>query len=340
MPVLRLPKLFWLARLGASFAVLGLLVWLVPTGDYVEVLSQVDSTLAALALALLLPDQMVKAHIFWLTARLQQLAFSYWQMLTIQFATGFYGLVVPGQIGAVAARWYKLQRPGRQGVEAAAVIALNRLLEATTGMLIGIGLALADPLAQQHTLILFLLIAASVGSIVVIGAFARPSGRARLKTWEGVLPDWRLLRPARRLIPAISDAAQRFSTMRRSQFAMLVFWSLVFHAISIMMVVLAARAVGSDVSWTTLGWIRSFLAVALLVPVSWAGLGLREIGFVALLTPYGVPVATAVTIGMFGSLRHILLAVIGGLSELGGLWRRQAAPTVQSHATKPSLERS
>jgi len=333
----RLPNLSWLARLVASFAVVVLLVWLVPTGDYVQVFGQVDPTLAALALAALLPDQMVKAHIFWLMARLQQLVLSYWQMLTIQFATGFYGLIVPGHVGAVVARWYKLQRPGRQGIEAAAVIALNRLLEATTGMLIGIGLALADPVAQQHTLILLFLVAASVGSFVVIGAFASSGGRARLRAWQGALPNWRLLRPARRLIPAVSDAAQRFSTMRRSQFAMLVFWSLVFHAIGILMVVLAARAVGSDVSWTTLGWIRSFLAIALLVPVSWAGLGLREIGFVALLTPYGVPAATAVTIGMFGSLRYVLHAVIGGLIELVGLWRRQAALTVRSHATKPSL---
>lgn len=322
--MLRLPKL---ARFIASFAALGLLVWLVPMGDYLDVLGRADVLLALTSIALLLPDQMVKGRLFWLSARLQRLAFTYRQMLAIQFATGFYGLIVPGQVGAIAARWYKLQRPGRQGVEAAAVIALNRLLETATGVLIGLTLALADPLAQQHTLVVLFLAAALVGSAFVIAAFATAPGRAMLRRLERSVPDWRLLRPVRRLIPAVRNAAARFAAMPRQQLAGLLFWSLLWHAIGIVIVVLAARAVGSDVGWTTLGWIRSFLAVALLLPISWAGIGLREIGFVALLTPYGVPAATAVAIGLLGSLRLVAIALIGGLVEAAAPWsNRRGGP--------------
>lgn len=315
MPSLERPSLERVARIGASFAVLALLAWLVPTDNYLEVLSRADWLLAFASVALLLPEQMIKARLFWLTARLQNLAFSYRKMLAIQFATGFYGLIVPGQVGAVAARWYKLQKPGRQRVEAAAVIGLNRLLETATGVIIGLTLALADPLVQQHVPILLFLAAALVACGLAIAAFVRPKGRELLKMLERGLPAWRLFRPWRQLRPAVGEAVGRFSRMRREQLAKLLFWSLLWHAIGILIVVLAARAVGSDVGWTTLGWVRSFLAIALLLPISWAGIGLREVGFVALLAPYGVPAATAVAIGLLGSLRLVVIAAIGGLVE-------------------------
>ncbi len=316
-------KTVWrtLWRPVGSLAVIALILWLVPLGELLAVLAGIDPLWLCLALALVLPMAAAKAAVFWLAARVQHLAFTFRQMLAIQLSSAFYTLVVPGQLGGTVSRWYKLQKPGRQPVEAAAVMLMARLLETGTACLVGLALALADPIARAMGVVpvLALVFVAAVGGGLLL---VTPVGRRIGRVLAGRLPRWRWLEPVHTALPRLRDAAQRMRRMRRLEILLIVGCSLIWNGLALLSMVLAAVAVGAEVSWITLGWLRALLAIILLLPISWGGLGVREASTAALLAPYGVAPAMAVAIGAIVSLRNILEAVLGAGVELHGLWRK------------------
>ena len=304
----------------ASLSVVALLFWLVPLGDFRAVLATIDPLLAAASLALVLPMAAAKAAVFWLAARVQGLIFSFRQMLAIQLSSAFYTLVVPGQLGGTVSRWYKLQKPGRQPVEAAAVMLMARLLETGVACLLGLALALADPVAWSLgvlPVLALVFLAIGGGGLLLVTAFGRRLGSALAAR----LPRHRWLEPVHRTLPRLRESALRLRRMRVGVVWRIIACSLLWNSLGILSIVLAAKAVGAEVSWITLGWVRSLLAIILLVPIGWGGLGVREASIAAMLAPYGVAPALAVAIGAIVSLRNILEAVLGGLVELAGLWR-------------------
>ena len=305
-----------------SLAVIALIIWLVPLGEFRAVLARIDPVLATLALALVLPMAAAKAAVFWLAARVQHLVFSFRQMLAIQLASAFYTLVVPGQIGGTVSRWYKLQKPGRQPVEAAAVMLMARLLETGTACLIGLALAMADPVARSLGVVPVLaavFLAVGGGGLLLVTAFGRRLGRIV----AGRLPRHRWLSRLHDALPRLREAAWRMRRMRPAAFVLIVACSVLWNALALLSLVLAAMAVGAEVSWVTLGWMRALLAIILLLPIGWGGLGVREASTAALLAPYGIAPALAVAIGALVSLRNILEAVLGAGVELAALWRKR-----------------
>lgn len=111
--------------------------------------------------------------------------------------------------------------------------------------------------------------------------------------------------------------------MRLGVICWVVTCSLLWNGLGILSIFLAAMAVGAEVSWVTLGWMRSLLAIILLLPLGWGGVGVREATVAAILQPYGVAPALAIAIGAIVSLRNILEAVLGGLVEVASLWRKR-----------------
>jgi len=309
-----------------SLVVVALVLWLVPLDELLAVLAGIDPLWSCLALALVLPMAAAKAAVFWLAARVQHLAFTFRQMLAIQFASAFYTLVVPGQLGGTVSRWYKLQKPGRQPVEAAAVMLMARLLETGTACLIGLALALADPIARTSGVVPILaavFVVVSGGGLLLVTPLGRRIGRRIADR----LPRHRWLLPVHTAMPRLRDAAHRMGRMRGSELLLIVGCSVLWNALALLSMVLAAAAVGAEVSWITLGWLRALLAIVLLLPIGWGGVGVREASTAAILAPYGVAPAMAVAIGAIVSLRTILEAVIGAGLELCGLWRKDGVTT-------------
>lgn len=310
-------------RLLASLVVIGLLLWLVPLDDFRHVFERVDPWLALASLAIVLPMATTKAAIFWLAASVQGLSFSFCQMLRIQLASAFYTLVTPGQLGGTVSRWYMMQRPGRQPIEAAAVMLMARYLETALACVVGLALALADPLAR-HAILSPLLFAALVVAAILLPILliSRP-GRAISRRFAGALPDHSWLGPLRHAVPKLRDAGARIRTMGGAVVWRVLALSLLWNGLGILSIAIAAMAVGAEISWVTLGWMRSLLALILVLPLVWGGLGLREASVAAVLQPYGVPPALAIGIGALVSLRNILEAAIGGSVEVASLWHQR-----------------
>lgn len=68
-------------------------------------------------------------------------------------------------------------------------------------------------------------------------------------------------------------------------------------------VVVSPSAIGSPIDLAVAMWVRGLTAIVLMLPISIAGLGVREVSFVALLAPFGVPPAHGLALALLRS-RH------------------------------------
>lgn len=93
--------------------------------------------------------------------------------------------------------------------------------------------------------------------------------------------------------------------------------SLAFYAVSILTVYAATRAVHSRVGIVDLTAVVPLVMLLGQVPISLAGLGVKEAGFVVFLGLVGVPAPAALAVAVLLRLRSWLTAAIGGLLFLG-----------------------
>jgi len=88
------------------------------------------------------------------------------------------------------------------------------------------------------------------------------------------------------------------------------------HMLSILVIVCFAQSLAMVIGFSTIAWIRSLINIVIMLPISFAGLGVREASFAVLMEPYGVVGSQAVALSLFLFIVYIVLALVGGLLEL------------------------
>ena len=153
-------------------------------------------------------------------------------------------------------------------------------------------------------------------------------------------------RPVARRFPqgmnAVRDARDASRTWARS--GRLAGWLLVsglaYQAIAVLALVLVAKTVDVELSFALAAVSAAIVIVAMLVPISIGGLGVREAGFVALLAEAGIGAAEATAISLL-SVAAILLATAAIVGALGArrLYLRHAWKRALSSAASPERNR-
>lgn len=82
---------------------------------------------------------------------------------------------------------------------------------------------------------------------------------------------------------------------------------------------LIARSLAIDTPAAVIVCGTALVMLLAMIPVTLAGWGLREAGYLALLAPLGVPPEKAVLLGVAVGLQALLASLLGGVSLLGGL---------------------
>lgn len=124
-----------------------------------------------------------------------------------------------------------------------------------------------------------------------------------------------------------ATAAGAYDGLPRAKVAYLVGLVVTRQLITVLVLVWFARAIGIDLLFTVAGWIEAFLHILLMIPVSVAGLGVREAGLVVSLQTYGVSPADALALSMLLLGKKIVRAGFGGLLELRHAFLRPDSST-------------
>jgi uncharacterized membrane protein YbhN (UPF0104 family) len=316
----RVPQLRQWARLFrvllALAIVAALLHWVGPT-EVRDRFAACPPHVAVGSLVVALLGQWLGALRFERLAHVRGLALSRMQALAINLATVFYGLFLPG---GTATSWLvrllrlpeARQRPGL----ALTVIAGDRAFATVTGALIGMAADLALRTPASPAVSVALALVAVVSGVVGWGLFT-PSMSRRLVNGPGF--EW-LHRIAAR-VPQDGGDDPPYALRALGAAAVL---SLGVHGLGILAWWALARALGLELGFLEIAWVRSAALVVGLLPVTVGGLGLREGTVVALLAVFGVSSADALSLSLLAFTVTVLgVGVVGGISEAAHVMRQR-----------------
>ena len=238
-------------------------------------------------------------------------------LLQINLATVFYGLILPaGNVTGIIARFYRMSRHEPNYAAIAVALAFERVVTTLTLCLIGIAFWLVDWPADWLALVLML---SALAALLVLHAAlftAPPPALARLRDRLGRW--W----PDR--LTSLREALRHSRDLSRGIVAKVFVLSVLTHGLGVIAYGLVASALELDLSLATIAWTRSAAVLIAILPISVAGLGVREGAMVVLLAPYGIAAADALTYALLVFATTILaVGLVGGLIEAVRLLRGQ-----------------
>ena len=303
--------MIWIAKLLISA---GLFAWLLMHSD----LSRVVSSLQALTLgavmevaAMFLIAVAIGTFKWWLLIPKYRIS----QLFGLTFIGIFYSIVLPGQIAGEVVKAYRLG-VGKLDAEA---IAASVMIDKVNGLigLLGLGIigVACTKLAAPHALLGMFAIALTVG---IVGLFSihAPGLRHLVAKLVGRvdLSSTRLARIRSGFALFLSAWAQY--ARRPALMGATVVLSMGYHLLSIAMILVVAPYFNIHVPVTDWLWIFALVSVAVLLPISIGGLGVREGAFIGALGLFSVAPSSAMALSLtiFGS--QLAAAFVGGSLEL------------------------
>lgn len=305
------PRLVLAIKIGISASLLALILNVVPLEGVPAALSAAKWELVALGILVMTCAHYIKSVQLFVMTRHQKITLSPLKIFAITLITRFYGLFLPGVLAGGAIRWYHFARADNKPAQALAVIILNRVLE--TSMLICLGLCFwfLDRSAAETVPAQFMVLLAVVSVTVYLVTFNRHVHTFMLQIAEiGLVPEW-IRSKAAKVLGALSS----YERLPTREHLVILAVAILYHVLGLLSLWLIASALELDVSLATLGWIRSFVAILLILPISIAGLGIREASFVGLLIPYGVATQDALTLSILVFAKGLVFAFFGGVVE-------------------------
>lgn len=126
--------------------------------------------------------------------------------------------------------------------------------------------------------------------------------------------------------PRIHSRLHRISAepLGKRIYAESLMMSVLGQAMSGLAVLFLARSIGIELSSLLIVTVTGIIVVMSMIPISLAGWGVREAGFLALLVPLGVDRERAILLGISFGLAGLISAMFGGLSLLTNFSTRKA----------------
>ncbi|KAA0584380.1 flippase-like domain-containing protein (plasmid) [Azospirillum oryzae] len=259
------------------------------------------------------------------------------RLLAYTLVAQLYALVLPGQLAGEAVKAYRLSRDEGRGQgqgqgQGQGEIGGGRIVSAVafdkvTGivgllLLTGGGLAMQSARFGNGLLVgVGLVLAGLVAATVLLAwAPARALLLALLGWRAGPRREALLLGPLRRFLEAWRD-----QTRRPGRALLSVAGGIAVQVAAVAGSQALGLAVGIDQPFSVWGAVIGLMSVIVLMPVTVAGIGLREASLVGLLDLVGVPHAQSLALG-FGILAfQVMVALLGAVIDLTVLRERRPA---------------
>jgi uncharacterized membrane protein YbhN (UPF0104 family) len=240
---------------------------------------------------------------------------SFWQTVQALFIANFWGLALPGVSAGSISTVYRYHGHGAGIMQSVAVLAASRMVELLAFCLLGLfGIAAStNAVTGPHKAVTVLLagfIALGMLALVLVRLVrerAPPAMTETVKSPGGFLQRGRaafvagilLLRklPRRALLEAWG-------------------WALLQGALDAATVLVLALALGISIDLRQALWINALSYTAILLPISAAGLGLREVAVLAALVPLGIDRASALALAMLMLVMTLLNALAGAVLQM------------------------
>jgi uncharacterized protein (TIRG00374 family) len=312
----RLMRSLWL-KLLISAALLAWLLARTPLHALAHELGRLDAATLAAGAALSVAAWLLSALRWWCIAP----GFALATVVRMTFIGLLYGTLLPGQVAGDVVKAWRLSPSQKSRGQAAAVTLVDRGVATLALFAIGAAAAMALPRVPAALRLLFPLatLAIAAGGLVLS---ATPM--------QNLLNVWLRSRGEGRIAPLFAFLLRLSQALHQAlrqplRIALSFALALLFHALCIAIHLLLARALGLSLDAAAWCLVYAGVSLLMLLPVSVAGIGLREGGYVGLLALFGVSREAALTVSLVLFAYTILGALIGVLFELEILGRKARA---------------
>jgi uncharacterized membrane protein YbhN (UPF0104 family) len=250
---------------------------------------------------------------------------TWWQLLNANFASQLYSLILPGQLAGEVVKTFRVGRQFADTTAVAASVVMDRATGLVGLLLLACAGALISRSAVAHS-VLWLLALATIAILCVLYAIAYPSIRSAAYSAShtlGVRYRW-LERVSAKAVAFMSAWATLVSKPRTTAIAVCL--GIAYQVMCVGVNVIIARDLGIEIALADWCWVFGLVAIALLLPLTLAGLGVREGTYAGLLGLLGVPIEKAVAVSILVFAISLLGAVAGAAVELAALIRVGARP--------------
>ncbi len=246
---------------------------------------------------------------------------SYLQILLVGMLGRFYSFVLPGQLVGEAIKAYQLGTKKNTGEQIAASVVIDKVTGIVGVFVVGIfGLVFSAKNISAE-----LIIPLIVGmTLAVLFLFS-----LRLTYFKNLLTNF--LKFICNAIPKIKHLVDRISNMldvwevylMKPYFIFYnIFLGCLYQLMGVFMIWLLSNGLGISVSATDYCWIFAVVSIALLLPVTIAGLGVREGTFIGIMALLGVRNEQALALSFSFLAIQIFDAFVGGLVELTKIYKK------------------
>lgn len=314
-----------LLNLGIS---LGLLGWLLATVNWSEVGAVAGQTRTAFFLAsfgvFLIGGVLLSVRLHFMLCP-TPLNASWGRLFVIWLRSTFYAMCLPSDLGAAVARWYMVtgNETGRRFF--VFVTLLERLMLISGSLLLTI-LPLwlvRDPrLAEFRSVAMPILVVIFAICVAAWSVFVSP-----VFGWFSRFCHWCRARCRPAWLAAAFAVTEDVEVYRRHPRALLSAMGVhvLFQLIWCLRAVLLFVAMRVDASLWGMVWMTMLMVLITTIPISFAGLGVREVGFAWLTSLYGLGPESGALVGAALSLQISLAAVMGGVANLKAAGKKSAA---------------
>ncbi len=272
-------------RLLGSLTLLAFLAWRLDWGRLAAAFARLDLGLWLAALLVYLLTQFVSAVRWQALARLVGFDGGWGRYVAYYYIGMLFNLVLPTSVGGDVVRaWYRARQQGA-GRRTAALLSV--LADRVNGVLVLV--ALAAVAAACCTVPLPRWVLAAVAGVAA-GSLA---GVACLP----LVPRLQRLLPGNARLQRLADGTRLYLQHGRVM-AWVTALSVVVQGANVAVVWLVGEALGLPVPPLFYGVMVPLVTLLTLLPVSVNGMGLREVGTVAMLAPLGIDAASAVTLSL------------------------------------------
>lgn len=315
-PTLKNAVVFCL-QVGASAGILWLILSKVPFREVLDALRGARWDELAWSYLLFFLAHLADSRRQRLLTRWRGFRLSTMDLFNIKAASTFYRMAIPGGVGGSVIRWLKMTRAEGRLIDAAQVMIYDRLVYSIVFILMGCAAFAADFPSHGHPAVRLAAGVLAVGLLIHAAVFLAVFNGRWLRFLEGI--GRRLPRFLQAGLDRVAGKAGQFQLIPQGLRWKVRGWALVNAGMSVLTFYGFARALNLPVPLLTLGWVRVVVYVLLLLPVTVAGLGVREGAMVVLLAPFGLASSRAVALSMLSLFALLLLACWGGCFELHGL---------------------
>lgn len=230
------------------------------------------------------------------------------QLIRVNLAVRFYSLFLP-RGAATGVRWWRY-RNGSGSREAVALVVFERLMQvvaagSVTVLAVMIDLSNMRPGAGTIAAVMAVVV---IAALVGVSVFLFPVGASLRRLLVQHVGHAEVGEAGGGVMSGYRSIGQR----RVARVVALSFGSQLLLALPAWLV---SNELGLPIGFVAVLWMRSTMDLLTLIPITVAGLGIREVGYVAFMGLYGIPRYEALAFSLVLLAIQILIGAVGGFSE-------------------------